>query len=104
MSLTINTSMTSAAQTMSVNGTSSSTEQTTVQKEDETSKTSVPYTATSSQGDTLEISSAGQAASSASSSSTTDLSSYNETQLKEMYENGEITLAEYQEALSELTE
>ena len=86
------------------------------------------YTATSSQGDTLEISSAGSSAyensekkeenseqtniskivsetvdtddSDGTTSASEDLSSYTETELKQMYQNGEISKADYDEEIA----
>jgi len=111
MNISINASQSAATQSYNISGVSEKEQETKVQKEEEqqssSKSSSVQYTATSSQGDTLEISEEAQVASTTStstSSTTSDLSSYSETQLKEMYNNGEITLAEYQEALSELEE
>lgn len=68
------------------------------------------YDAVSSHGDTLTISESGKSAStnmnnqsgmdSESGNSTDDLSNYTETELKQMYNAGDITKSEYDEEIS----
>lgn len=92
-------------------------------KEEAAGQKEISYEAVSSQGDTLSISDAGKAVSSGenalagsdgivirkstteaaaaeSTNLTVNLSVYTETELKQMYLDGEITRAEYEEELS----